>query len=113
MKKTLRILAIVPLALISLMDVGAPTGGTDMNLAASIAVVAMGVAGLAAVVGVAWNKAWGIPAALTMAGVNMVGGIVAVVADSEGAVIGLTVSTLALVFAALAAGSLRRAPSAA
>ena len=111
--KILRILAIVPLALISLMNVGYPFG-TDPkpDVALAVAVAAMGVAGLVAAYGLARNMAWGIPAALTVAAVNVVAAVIALVADEEGAVIGLVVSAVALAMA-FAASSTRRSVSAA
>jgi hypothetical protein len=95
--KTFRVLATIPLALMSLMNVGYPFG-TDPkpDVALAIAVVALGLAGLVAVFGLARNTTWGVPAALAVAGVNVVAAIVALVADSEGALIGLVVSALAL-----------------
>lgn len=101
--KLVRILAIVPLALMSLMNIGYPFG-TDPkpDAALAIAVLLLGVAGFVAVLGLARNTTWGIPAALAVAGVNVVGAIIALVADSEGAMAGLVVSSLALVLAFIA-----------
>ena len=67
--KLVRILAIVPLALMSLMNVGYPFG-TDPKpeVALSIAVLALGLAGFVAAFGLARNAAWGVPAALAVAG---------------------------------------------
>src|SRR5215217_6812441 len=92
-----RILAILPLALISLMNVGY-SFGTDPKPDAllTIAIAAMGVAGFVAAYGLARNTSWGIPAALAVAGVNVVAAIVALVADTEGAIIGLAISAVAL-----------------
>jgi hypothetical protein len=106
--KLLRILAIIPLALISLMNIGY-SFGTDPkpDVLLAVAVAVMGVAGLVAVYGVARNTRWGIPAALAVAGVNVAAAILAMVADEEGAVIGLVVSAIALALA-FAAGSAQR-----
>jgi len=111
--KTLRILAIIPLTLMSLMNVGyiLPTDPKH-NMAVAIAVLVLGVAGLAAAYGLARNTSWGLPAAVTVAGVNVAAAIVALVNDAEGATIGLVVSTLALLLSA-AAGSRRRTTAAA
>jgi hypothetical protein len=108
--KLVRILAIVPLSLISLMNVGYPFG-TDPKpaVALAIAVVVLGLAGLVAAFGLARNTAWGIPAALAVAGVNVVGAIIALVADSEGAIIGLVVSSLSLVLTFAASAGRRTA----
>ena len=109
--KTFRISAIITLALMSLMNVGYPFG-TNPKPDATLAIVvfALGLAGLVAVFGLARNTNWGIPAALAVAAVNVAAGIIALVNDSEGAVIGLVVSSLALVLS-LAASSGRRTTS--
>ena len=106
--KFLRILAIVPLVLVSLLNVGYPFG-TDPKpeVAVAIAVTALGIAGFVAAFGLARNTTWGIPAALAVGAVNVVGGIIALVTDSKGAVVGLVISSLALVLA-FVAGSGRR-----
>jgi hypothetical protein len=108
MMKFVRILAILPLALISLMNVGYPFG-TDPkpDVALAIAVVAMGLAGFVAAYGLARNTSWGIPATLAVAGVNVVAATIGLIADEEGAIIGLAVSAVALVLA-FAASSSRR-----
>ena len=101
--KFVRILAIVPLVLMSLMDIGYPFG-TDSkpDVVVAIAVGVLGVAGFVAAVGLARNTAWGIPTTLAVAGVNVVGAIIALLSASEGAIIGLVVSSLALVLAFVA-----------
>jgi hypothetical protein len=107
--KLVRILAILPLALISLMNVGY-SFGTDPkpDVALAISVAAMGVAGLVAVYGLAFNTRWGIPAALAVAGVNFAAAVIAMVADEEGAIIGLVVSAIALALAFAASSAQRK-----
>jgi len=107
--KLARILAVVPLALMSLMNVGYPFG-TDPKpaVALAIAVLVLGLAGFVAAYGLARNTSWGIPAALGVAGVNVVGAIIALVSDSEGAIIGLVISAVALVLAFVAGSSQRK-----
>jgi hypothetical protein len=106
--KFLRILAIVPLALVSLLNVGYPFG-TDPkpDVALAIAAAALGLAGFVAAFGLARNTTWGSPAALAVGAANVVGAIIALVSDTEGAIIGLVISSLALVLA-FVAGSDRR-----
>lgn len=104
--KTIRILAIVPLALMSLMNVGYPFDSHPVALSA--AVVALGVAGFGAVYGLARNTSWGIPAALTVAGFNVIGAVIALANDAEGAMIGLVVSGIALLLALALSSSARR-----
>jgi len=107
--KLVRILAIVPLVLISLMNVGY-SFGTDPkpDVALTIAVAAMGLAGLVAAYGLARNTTWGIPAALAVAGVNVAAAGIALVADEEGAIIGLFISAVALTLAFAASSSRRK-----
>jgi hypothetical protein len=107
--KFVRILAIVPLVLMSLMNVGYPFG-TDARpeVVLAIAVLVLGVAGFVAAVGLARDTVWGIPAALAVAGINVVGAIFALVSDSEGAFVGLGVSSLALVLAFVAGSRTRK-----
>jgi hypothetical protein len=107
--KLVRILAIVPLILMSLMNVGYPFG-TDSkpDVALAVAVLVLGVAGFVAAFGVARNTTWGIPAALAVAGINVVAAIIALVSGSEGAIIGLVVSSLALVLAFVAESGARK-----
>jgi hypothetical protein len=104
--KFVRILAIVPLALVSLMNVGFPFG-TDPkpDVALAIAVLVLGLGGLVAAFGLARDTAWGIPAALAVGVVNVVVAIIALVSDTDGASVGIVVSSLALAFIA---GSRRR-----
>ena len=107
--KFLRILAIVPLSLVSLMNVGYPLGtNPEPGVAVTIAVLVLGVAGFAAAFGLAGNATWGIPAALAVAGANVVGAVIALVADSEGALIGLVLSSLALALAFAASAARRK-----
>jgi uncharacterized membrane protein (UPF0136 family) len=107
--KLVRILAIVPLALMSLMNVGYPFGADPKpDAVLAIAVLVLGVAGFVAAFGLARNATWGIPAALAVAGINVVGAIVALVSDSEGAIVGLVVSSLALVLAFVANSGQRK-----
>jgi hypothetical protein len=109
--KILRTVAVVPLALVSLMNVGyiLPTDPKhDAGLA--IAVLALGLVGLLAAYGLARNTIWGVPAALAVAGTNVVAAIVALTTNADGAAIGLVVSAIALAFA-FALASVRRTAS--
>lgn len=107
--KLVRILAIVPLALVSLMNVGF-IFGTDPKpaLLVAIAALVLGLAGFVAAFGLARNTTWGIPASLAVSGINVVGAIIALVSDSEGAIVGLVVSALALVLAFVASSGQRK-----
>jgi uncharacterized membrane protein (UPF0136 family) len=106
--KTFRILAIIPLALISLMNVGYAFGADPRpDIALAIAVVALGLVGFVAAYGLARDATWGIPAALAVTGVNVVSAIIALINDSEGAVVGLVVSAVALALAFVAGSGTR------
>lgn len=99
--KLVRILAIIPLVLISLMNIGYAVATTDPrpNIVLAVLVGVMGLAGLVAAYGLARNLDWGIPAALTWSGVNVAAAVIALVADEEGAIVGLVVSAVALALA--------------
>ncbi len=106
--KTVRILAIVPLALMSLMNLGYPFGNEPKpEVALAVAVAALGVAGLVACFGLGADRSWSVAAAVAVAAFNVAGALIALVNDSQGAVVGLVVSGLALALA-LAAGSAGR-----
>ena len=109
--KFVRIGAIALLALVSLLNVGYPFG-TDPrpDVALATAVAVLGLAGFVAALGLARNTTWGVPAVLAVAGVNVVAAIVALLSETEGAIVGLVVSSLALVLA-LIAGSAGRTVS--
>jgi tellurite resistance protein TehA-like permease len=100
--RLVRILAVFPLALISLLNVGYIGSEPKPALWLAVAVLALGVAGFVAAFGLARNTTWGIPAALAVAGVNVVGAIIALVSENEGAIIGLAISSLALLLVFLA-----------
>ena len=101
--KIVRISAIALLALVSLLNVGYPFG-KDPTPAVALAgaVTVLGLAGFVAAFGLARNTTWGLPAVLAVAGVNVAAAIVALVAETEGAIVGLLVSALALVLAFIA-----------
>jgi fucose 4-O-acetylase-like acetyltransferase len=105
--KAFRILAIIPLTLMSLMNVGyvLPTDPKH-DVAVAVAVLVLGLAGLGAVYGLARSTRWGVPAALAVAALNVAAAIIALANDAEGAMIGLVVSAFALALAlALAANA--------
>jgi len=111
--KTLRILAIIPLALISVMNVGFSFGAED-NPAPGvvIAVVALGVAGLVSAYGLGRNLAWAVPAAVAVAALNVLAAVIALAVDAHGAAVGVTVSGLALVLVVAAGARARRVSAA-
>ena len=107
--KTFRVLAIVPLALISLMNIGYPFGAdSGPSLALGVLVGLLGLAGFVAAYGLARNTAWSLRAALGVSGVNVVGAVVALVAGAEGASVGLAVSAVAVALTLAAGAGVRR-----
>jgi hypothetical protein len=96
--KSTRTLAIVPLGLVSLFNVGYPFGSDPKPHAAlGAAVLALGVAGFVAAYGLARHATWAGPAALTVTAA-----IVALASDTEGATVGLVLSAVALVLVVVA-----------
>lgn len=94
--KIIRWAAVAALTLISLMNVGTVTGGNGLPVAVIVLAVVLGLLGIAAAVGLVRNTVWGRPAALAVAAVNVVSAIIGLAAGSDGAVIGLVVSAVAL-----------------
>jgi hypothetical protein len=108
--------AVAVTALMALMNIGVVVGTGDQKAAAFLILtgLVLGIAGLVAVVGFLRGSAWGRPALLGVAGLNLVGGVIAAVADMDGAVIGIVLSALGLVLGYLAASpgaTTLRAPS--
>lgn len=68
----------------------------------------LGLAGFVAAFGLARNTTWGIPAVLAVAGVSVVAAIIALVSETEGAIVGLVLSSLALVLAFIAGSTGRK-----
>ena len=107
--KLVRILAIVPLAVVSLLNIGYTFGGDPKpDTALAVLVLVLGLAGFGAGFGLARDSTWGIPSALAVAGVNVVTAIVALVADTEGAIIGLAISAVALAMVFVAGPGTRK-----
>jgi hypothetical protein len=107
--KLIRILAIVPLALMSLFNVGYPFGSDPRpDAAIGVAVLALGVAGFVAAYGLARDTTWAHATALAVSGINVVAAIVALATDSEGAVVGLVLSSAALVLVFVASSGPRK-----
>lgn len=107
--KLVRVLAIIPLALMSLFNVGYPLGSDPKpDAAIGAAVLALGVAGFIAAYGLARNTTWAHPAALVVSGINVVAAIVALAFHREGAIIGLVLSSVALLLVFVASSGTRK-----
>ena len=107
--KYIRIVAIVPLALISLMNVGYAFG-TDPkpDVALAISALVLGASGFVAAFGLGRHTRWGIPAALAVSGINVVAAIIALVNETSGAIVGVVISALALTLAFVATAGARK-----
>ena len=81
----------------------------DAGYSAAAISLVLGLAGFGAAFGLARNTGWGIPAALAVAGVNVVAAIVALLTHSEGAIVGLVISAAALALAFVASSGTRQA----
>jgi hypothetical protein len=101
--KVVRWIAAAALTLISLMDIGTALPGGSAPVAVRVLAPLLGVLGLVAVYGLLRRRHWGTPAALAASAVNVVSALIGLAASSDGASIGLTVSTAALLLTAAAA----------
>ena len=99
--KVTRWAAAAALTLISLMNIGTAMGGDSDPVAVRVLAPLLGLLGIAAVYGLLRHRAWGAPSALTAGAINVAGAVAAVALDTSGAAIGLAVSAVALLLAAL------------
>ena len=96
--KFLRWAAVAVLSLMSLMNVGVLAEGDDGPSAAVVTgAVLLGVFGFVAVYGLLRREPWGRPAAIAAGVLNLVGGIVAMANDSDGAIAGVVLGALIVV----------------
>jgi hypothetical protein len=111
--KIVRYLAVAATALMSLMNlpIAFDDGGAGIPRPLAWAVTLLGVAGLVVAVALARGVSWAAPAAVAVGALNLAGAVAALVQKSDGAVIGLVVSTTmtALAIAVVRAASTRRA----
>jgi hypothetical protein len=84
--------------LMSLMNLPIAFDATEQKIPIAIAwaITVLGVLGIAAAVGLIRRARWGRPAVLAIGAVNVVGAIIAMIKNMDGAAIGLTVSALIL-----------------
>lgn len=93
--------AVAVTALFALMNLGAvPQSESDTPY--RIIAAALGLAGIAAAVGLAANQPWGRPAVIAVGALNAITAITGLFADQDGAVIGLVVGGLGVVLGLLA-----------
>jgi hypothetical protein len=105
--KIVRWIAAAALTLISLMDIGIALGGGGESGSVRALAPLLGVLGLAATYGLLRGRPWGVPAALAAGAINVASALVAMALSSPGALTGLAVSLVALVFTAVAAHTSR------
>jgi len=96
--KAIRWAAVAVTALMSLMNlpIAFDDGGSDIATPLAWGVTVLGVLGLVAAVALLRRVPWGRPAVLAVGAVNLVGAVVALANEWEGATIGLVVSVLIL-----------------
>ena len=97
--KIVRWAAAAVTALMCLMNFGAVFEASSAPVAVVDAVLC--AAGIVASVGLLRRASWGRPAVLVVGALNLVGGVIALVTEVEGAPIGIAVSGIALVLGAL------------
>jgi hypothetical protein len=107
--KIVRWAAAVVLTLISIMGIGLAFGGSDTSVAFRVIGPVCGVLGLVAVYGLLRRRHWGVPGALAVCALNVVGGLVDLAVDGTDTAVGLVVSVVALLLTAAAAYSGRTA----
>jgi hypothetical protein len=111
--RIVRYLAVAATALMSLMNLPiAFTDGAGIPAPLAWAVTLLGVAGLVVAVALARGVSWAAPAAVAVGLANVAGAVAALVQQSDGAVIGLVVSTVmtALALAVARTRPVRRVP---
>ena len=81
------------------MNLGTVTDGSPA-MVVTIGIV-LGLAGLAAVYGLIRRMSWGPIAGLTICALNLVAGVIGLIAGWEGSVIGIGVSIVALILTAV------------
>lgn len=104
--KFLRWAAVVVLSLMSLMNVGILAEGGDGPSAAVVAgAVALGLFGFVAAYGLARREPWGRMAAIAAGALNIVGGVIAIANDSDGAIAGVVLGAIIVVLSFAAGDS--------
>jgi hypothetical protein len=105
--KVVHWVAIVALALLTLMNLGSVTSGWAAG--AIVLGVALGVAGLVALYGMIRRTSWSPVVALIVGAANVVGAVIGMIAGWDGWPVGLTVSVITLILIAISeSGALRR-----
>ena len=94
--KTLRYTAAAATILMALMNLpfALDDGGLGLPKVLAWLISLLGILGITAAVGLIAGTSWGTPAAIAVGVVNLIGAVIALVASSDGAIIGLTVSAI-------------------
>ncbi len=93
--------AVAVTALFALMNLGAALGA-DQDTWVRVVSGVLAAAGLAATVGLATGRSWGRAAVVVVGVANVAGAVAALVADQDGAPIGLVVGALGVLLGAFA-----------
>ncbi len=93
----LRNIVVIPLVLLSLMNLPAPFAADAP--AAWWSVTALGITGLAVAVALVRRLEWAAMATLIVGALNVVGALIALAVGAEGGIIGLTISALIVALA--------------
>ncbi|MDX6277443.1 MAG: hypothetical protein QOJ72_1571 [Nocardioidaceae bacterium] len=104
--KFLRWAAVVALSLMSLLNIGVLAESDDGPPAAAVAgAVVLGLFGFVAAYGLARREPWGRAAAIAAGALNIVGGVIAMVNDSDGAIVGIVLGAVIVVLSFAASDS--------
>ena len=91
--------AAVPTLLMAVLNVGAGPGSTDMPALVAWGGTVVGLAGLVAGISLLRRASWAPAAVIAIGALNVAGGILALVQDYEGAVVGLVLGAAAVALA--------------
>ncbi len=94
--------AVAVTALFALMNLGAALGEGGSGAGARVLGAVLFVAGAVAATGLATGRAWGRAAVVAVGAANILAAVVALIAGTEGAVVGLVVGGLCVVLGAMA-----------
>jgi hypothetical protein len=105
--KPARWAAIAVTVLMSLMNLGVLLTASDHDFPVAVVVASsvLAVAGFAAAIGLALRTTWARGSVLAVGALNAVGAVISMIAEREGAFIGLAVSILILALGLLAPGT--------
>jgi hypothetical protein len=104
--KVLHWVAVVVLALLTLMNIGAIGG--DSPTGVIVFGIVLGLAGLVTLYGMIRRRAWGSRAAIALAVANVISAVIGAIAGWDGWAIGLGISVVATILVAISESSALR-----